>query len=414
MIYLWYHSIGNFYRKEGKIMNFEFANRVQDLHGSAIREAFKALSKPGMTSFAGGMPAPEMFPNVELAKIADDILMNRSNIALQYGITEGYAPLIEQVRNRLSKIGVGKDGDQTIIVTGGQQGIELVTKALINENDGVACENPSFVGGLNAFRSYNAKLYGVDMESDGMNINMLDDVLTKNKNIKFVYTIPTFQNPTGITMSLAKRKQLLEVAKKHNIFILEDNPYGELRFAGEDIPTIKSMDTDNRVIYVGSFSKILSPGLRLGFLCADETLIEKVVVCKQVSDVHTNIFAQMLASEYLSKYDIDEQIKKSKALYGAKCKLMKECIEEYFPKNVTSTSPQGGIFLWCDMNNGVDSKIISAKVLGCNVAIVPGAGAMPNPNVVTSAFRLNYSTAADDKIVQGISALGEVLSEYGK
>lgn len=395
-------------------MSIEFSNRTKDLHGSAIRAAFKAIARPGMISFAGGMPSPDLYPNKELAEIAKDIFLNQGPTALQYGITEGYAPLIEQIKQRLSTQGVGNDNDSVIVVSGGQQGIELVSKSLLNEGDGVACEIPSFVGALNCFRSYNARFYGVDMDEDGMNIDKLDKILSENKNIKLVYTIPTFQNPSGRTMSLAKRKQLLQVAKKHGVFILEDNPYGELRFAGENVPTIKSMDADNIVIYAGSFSKIIAPGLRVGFLCAHSELVEKCVVCKQVSDVHTNVISQMLISEYIKRYDLDEHIAVSCKAIGKKCALMKECINKYFPKNVTSTSPEGGLFLWCDAQDGSDSADLNKAAIENNVAIVPGSSAMTDPNAVTSAFRLNYSMASDEQIEQGIQILGKVLCGNGR
>lgn len=393
-------------------MAIAFSKRVQDLHGSAIREAFKALSKPGMISFAGGSPAAETFPLKELSEIAADVIAHNGAVALQYGITEGYAPLVEQVKARLAKINTGNERDSVIIVTGGQQGIELTAKAFLNEGDGVACENPSFVGALNAFRSYNAKLYGVDMDEDGMKIDELDRCLRQHPEIKLVYTIPTFQNPTGRTMSLERRKQLLETAKKHDVLVLEDNPYGDLRFKGENVPTIKSLDTENRVIYVGSFSKIISPGLRIGFLCAQADLVEKLVVCKQVSDVHTNLLAQVIVSAYLDRYDIDEHIELCRALYGRKCALMQDCIRRYFPENVTATNPEGGIFLWCNTHSGIDSKQISADALQVNVAIVAGASAMPDPSRMTSEIRLNYSTAPDEQIEAGIKALGGLLHRY--
>lgn len=394
--------------------NIEFSQRVKDLHGSAIRESFKALSRPGMISFAGGMPAPETYPSDKLAQIANDILLKSPVTALQYGITEGYAPLVGQTKERLARFGIGNGGDSLIITSGGQQAIELTTKTLINEGDGIACEDPSFIGALNAFRSYNAKLYPVPVEDDGMNTEILEKTLSENKNIKFIYTIPTFQNPSGITMSLEKRKRLLEIAKRHNVLILEDSPYHELRFAGENVSAIKSMDTENRVIYAGSYSKTISPGLRVGFLCADSTFIEKVVVCKQVSDVHTPVLSQMIISEFLDKYDIDTQIKKSADLNGKKCRLMLGCIDKYFPQSVTRTKPEGGLFLWCDLGGGIDSIEFAAKCIEKNVAIVSGASAMPDTTQKTSTFRLNFSMASDDNIETGIKAVGDVIKEYGR
>lgn len=395
-------------------MDFTFAQRVKDLKGSAIRESFKALSRPGMISFAGGMPDPSTYPVEEINTIANEIFSETPITALQYGITEGYAPLIEQTRKRLSNAKIGSEDDSLIITSGGQQAIELITKALINEGDGIACEVPSFIGALNAFRSYNARLYSVPVEDDGMNIDILDKTLSKNKNIKFIYTIPTFQNPSGITMSLEKRKQLLDVAKRHNVLILEDNPYGELRFAGKDVPTLKSLDNDGIVMYVGSYSKILAPGLRVGFLLAQKDIVEKAVVCKQVSDVHTGVLSQMIVSKYLEKYDINEQIKKSANLNGKKCALMLKFIDKYFPSDVSRTSPEGGLFLWCDLGRDIDSIEFAAKCVEKNVAIVSGASAMPDTSKKTSTFRLNFSMASEEKLELGIKTIGDVIRSYGR
>ena len=238
----------------------EFSNRMSTLKGSAIREIFKYAADPEVISLAGGNPAPELFPNEKLALIAKEMLEEKPVLSLQYGITEGYMPLREAIKARLKeKENIGKENDELIVVSGGQQGIELSAKCLVNEGDTVIVEEPSFIGATNAFRSYGAHLAGVKTESDGMDMNDLERVLRENKNVKLIYTIPTFQNPKGVTMSVEKRKTLLDLAKKYNVLILEDNPYGELTFSGEKVPTVKSMDTEGRVIYSGSFSKILAP-----------------------------------------------------------------------------------------------------------------------------------------------------------
>jgi len=391
-----------------------FADRVKGLKGSAIREIFKILDQPDMISFAAGSPAPEMFPAKELAEVSQEILLTNGAVALQYGITEGYAPLKEIVRERMAQKNIGGQNDELIIVSGAQQGIDLTAKVLLNEGDGVICENPSFIGGLNAFRAYNARLYGVNVENDGLNLDELEHTLKENGNIKLIYTIATFQNPSGITMSLDKRRKLLELAEKYDVYILEDNPYGDLRFKGEDIPTIKSMDTNNRVIYVGSFSKILSPGLRLGWVVAPEEIIQKIVVVKQVNDVHTNVFSQMLATEYMKKYSIDEHIEKIRALYGRRCSFMLECMDQYFPEYCTYTRPEGGLFIWCTLPEEIDTVELSKKAVERKVAFVPGSTCMVDQNKICSSFRLNYSTMTEDKIEQGIKILGEVLKEVGR
>jgi len=331
---------------------------------------------------------------------------------LQYSVTEGYPKLIEQIRKRLKeRFYVGADYDETIITTGAQQAIELTAKALCNEGDVVICENPSFIGSLNAFRSYNLKLVGVDMEDDGISVEKLEKALKENPNAKIIYLIPTFQNPTGITMPLKKRKAVLELAQKYNVFILEDDPYVELRFTGVPEPEIKSLDTDGHVIYCSSFSKILSPGMRLGYLCAHKEIINKVTVLKQVSDSHTNIFSQMLASRFMERYDLDAHIKKIKDLYRSRCSLMLYCINQCFPDCVKHTIPEGGMFIWATLPEGYDSRIIARKALEHKIAIVSGSTFMADQNQISNAFRMNFSTPSDEDIVEGIKRLGDMLKE---
>lgn len=389
----------------------KFSDKVKHLEASAIREIFKLLAKPGIISFAGGAPAPELFPKDELAEIAKDILKNKGEEALQYGITEGYAPLRNWVCEKLKKENCFKQGDSCIIVSGGQQGIDLAAKSLINPGDGVVCELPSFIGGLNAFRSNNAELFGVPLDDEGINTDALEEMLKKHKNIKIVYTISAFQNPSGITMSRERRKRLLELAEEYDFIIFEDNPYGDLRFAGEEVPAIKSLDKNGRVVYFGTFSKILSPGLRLGYTCADEALMERMIICKQVEDVHTNVLSQMIAYEFLTRYSIDAHIAKLREVYGKRCKLMTECMDKYFPKCVKHTNPQGGIFIFCTMPDGFDSKEVLKKALEKGVAFVPGNATMPDDKAKYSTFRMNFSNASEENIEKGIKLLGETLCE---
>ncbi len=390
----------------------KFSDKVKRLEASAIREIFKLLAKPGIISFAGGAPDPALFPKKEFAEIAKEILENQGNVALQYGVTEGYAPLREWTKNRLVSQGVITDSDDVIIVSGGQQGIDLATKSLINPGDGIICEEPSFIGGLNCFRSFNAELYGVPVLSDGIDTKELEETLKAHPNVKLLYTISTFQNPSGITISLEKRKKILELAEKYDFLIYEDNPYGELRFSGEEVPTFKSMDKDGRVIYFGSFSKILAPGMRLGFTSAPAPLLERMIICKQTEDVHTNVLSQMIAYEFVTRYSIDEHIAKLRAAYGKKCKLMMDCMDKYFPVSVEHTCPEGGLFLYCTMPDGYDSKELMKRALDKNVAFVPGTSCMIDDKATYSTFRMNYSTASEEDIEKGIKALGEVLYEF--
>lgn len=393
-------------------MEFKISDRMSKIKGSAIREIFKALADPEVISLAGGNPAPELFPNEEMAKIAEDVLTNNPVLALQYGITEGYLPLRELVKELLAeRENIREDFNDTIIVSGGQQGIELATKCLVNEGDVVIVEEPSFIGALNAFRSYGAKLVGVPVQEDGMDIEALKKVVAENDNVKMLYTIPTFQNPSGITMSLEKRKAVYEIAKENNIVIIEDNPYGELVFEGEKTPTIKSLDKEGIVIYSGSFSKIIAPGLRIGFVSAHKDIVAKMVVAKQVSDVHTPVLTQVLAYEYIKQNGLDKHISEIRELYKNKCKTMLDAIDKYFPAGVTHTVPNGGLFVWCDLNGDYDMNEIAKICTARKVACVPGSTFMTDLDKPCSAFRLNYSTVTDEKIVQGIKILGEVLSE---
>lgn len=393
-------------------MIFGISDRMSKMKGSAIREIFKLAGDPKVISLAGGNPAPELFPNKELSEIAKELLENNPVLSLQYGVTDGYVPLRDLVKERLrTKENIGTEDDELIIVSGGQQGIELVTKVLINEGDVVIVEEPSFIGATNAFRSYNAKLVGVPMEDDGLCVEELKKAIRENKNAKILYTIPTFQNPSGNTMSLDKRKEVYEICKENNILIIEDNPYGELSFTDEKIPTIKSMDTDGIVAYCGSFSKVIAPGLRVGFCIAPKELIAKMVVAKQVSDVHTSMLPQLLVYEFMKRYNLDEYIERNRKLYAHKCQTMLDAIEEYFPKSIKHTSPKGGLFIWCDMCGDYDTGEIAKEVVKDNVVFVPGSTFMVDMEKKCSCFRLNYSTMSDEKIVEGIKILGNALKK---
>ena len=389
-----------------------FSDKTKDLSGSAIRATFKLLADPEIISFAGGAPSPDVFPKKELEAIAQDIFANKGNLALQYGITEGYDPLRQFVKDRLIKQGVIKESEQVIITTGGQQVIDLCAKVLLNEGDNVVVEAPSFVGGLNCFRSYNANMIPVNVQSDGMDLDYLEEEVLKKVKVKLVYAIATFQNPSGITMSLAKRKRLLELADKYDFFILEDNPYGELRYRGEAVPTIKSMDTENRVIYAGSFSKTLSPGLRIGFFSARDEILEKMVVCKQITDVHTPVLNQLIAYDFVTKHDYDAHIKKSCDLYGKKNALMLKCMDEVFPAYCSYTRPEGGLFLWCDLPAEFDSQLLFKKGVENKVAFVPGSSCMVDQTKKYPCFRLNFSNTADENIIKGISVLADVIKSF--
>lgn len=393
-------------------MEYIISNRMSSLRGSAIREIFKYAADPSVISLAGGNPAPELFPHEALADIAAGLLREQPVTALQYGITEGYLPFREAIKERLKRVeNIGTENDELIVVSGGQQGIDLATKCLVNEGDTVIVEQPSFIGAMNAFRSYGAHLVGIPVENDGMNLDALETALKGNSNVRFIYTIPTFQNPMGVTMSIEKRKKLYEIAKRYGVLILEDNPYGELTFDGKKMPTIKSMDTDGIVMYSGSFSKILAPGLRLGFLCAPKAIIQKVVIAKQVSDVHTPMLPQLLAAEYMKRYDLDALIAEMRKNYAHKCKTMLDAMDEFFPDGVTYTRPGGGLFIWCDLGHDLDTLSLSKEAIAEKVVYVPGNTFMVNMDEKCTALRLNYSSSTDEKIVEGIRRLGKVFNK---
>ena len=393
-------------------MEYRFSDKIASLKPSAIREVLKATSVPGMIPFAAGNPAPDAFPVAEVQEIAADILKNRPIDALQYGVTEGYPELISLIKTRMkSKYGIGRDFDSIIITSGAQKVMDLSTKVLCNEGDVVICESPSFIGSLNCFRSYNAKLVGVPVDADGMNIEALEKALDGNPNAKMIYTIPNFQNPAGVTMSLEKRRRLYELAKAHNVMILEDNPYGDLRVAGEDVPNIKSFDEDGIVIYSGSFSKILAPGIRIGFTVAPAPVVAKMTVGKQAVDVHTTQLMQMIVAEWMKRYDVDEHIEKIREIYRRKLNLMCDMIDSELGDAVSYVRPEGGLFIWCELPEDVDALEFVKKSAENMVALVPGTAFLTDVSGKSNAVRFNFSTPADDKIVEGMKILGRVLKE---
>ncbi len=391
-------------------MELNFSKKMQNMKPSAIREIFKSLGMPGAISFAAGNPAPESFPVEELSKLAADIFAGDSTNALQYSVTEGYPPLRELVANRLKeRFGIDTDNNMTLITSGGQQAIELCCKVMCNEGDVVICENPSFIGALNAFRSLGAKPVGVELEEDGISIAGLEAALKANPNARFLYLIPTFHNPAGITMSLEKRKAVYALAQQYDVLILEDNPYGDLRFAGEEIPTIKSMDTDGRVLYCSTFSKILSAGMRVGYACGNEELMQKMVIAKQVEDVHTNIFFQMLCARYMQECNMEQHILTIRELYRRKCGLMLEMLDRYMPKEVQYTRPDGGLFLWCTLPERVALKDVVGALSAQGIFVVPGTTFSCDESAPSSSFRLNYSTPSEEQIERGIKVLCDTI-----
>ncbi|MBQ8209012.1 MAG: PLP-dependent aminotransferase family protein [Clostridia bacterium] len=394
-------------------MNYSFSDRISNLKPSAIREILKATSQGDVIPFAAGNPAPEAFPVDDVRKITAEILEKEPITALQYGITEGYTPLRNTVKNYMKKnFNVGTEDDEVIITSGAQQVIDLASKVLLNEDDVVISESPSFIGALNTYRSYKGRLVGVDVDSDGMNMEKLEEVLKTEKKAKFIYTIPNFQNPSGVTMSWEKRKRLYELAKQYGVLILEDNPYGDLRYSGEDIPCIKSIDTEGIVIYSGSFSKILSPGLRVAFTIANKELIAKMTVGKQASDVHTPVLNQLIVNEWMNNYDMAGHINKIRANYGKRLDLMCSLIDSELGDFVKYLKPEGGLFIWCELPENVDMMTFANTAAANKVAVVPGTAFMMYPEDKTQCIRLNFSTPTEEGIVKGMKILGEVKNKF--
>lgn len=394
-------------------MDYKFSNKISSLQPSAIREILKATSNPEIIPLAAGNPAPDAFPVEEIRAIAKEILEKNPIDALQYGVSEGYQPLRNTVSAWMKEHeNIGTDNDDILILSGATQVMDLLTKVLCNEGDTVICEEPSFIGSLNCFRSYGCKLKGVPVEADGIDVDALEEVLKATPDAKFIYTIPNFQNPSGATMSLAKRKKLYSLAKKYGVMILEDNPYGDLRVSGERVETIKSMDKDGIVIYAGSFSKILAPGLRVAYCIGPKPVLAKMTVGKQASDVHTPCLNQMIVNEWLKKYDVAAHIAKIQDIYRKKLNLMCDCIDKELGDFATYVRPEGGLFIWCRLPDNVDMLEFVQKAVEKKVAVVPGNAFLMNDTGKTQYIRLNFSTPSDEGIVNGIKALGEVAKEY--
>jgi 2-aminoadipate transaminase len=393
-------------------MSDMLSEKMKSLHGNAVREILSATMGRDIIAFSAGNPDTSTFPLEAMAEASAEIFASDPQ-AFQYGVSEGYEPLRNKIKERLAdKFGMIKDGDELIMLTGGQQGLDLVARTLCNEGDTVICETPSFVGALNSFRSYGAKLAGIPMRHDGMDVSLLEEALKSNKNVKFIYIISAFQNPTGITTSLERRREILALAKKYGVFILEDNPYGELRFSGEDVPTFKALDNDGLVIYCSSFSKILSSGMRMGYLVAQREVMKPIILAKQCADVHTNLFFQKLCYKILCTYDMDAHIKKICGLYGRKCHLMMDMLDKYMPESVTHTRPEGGLFLWCELPEERDSAQFAKFASERDVFVVPGFAFAADMSAPSHAFRMNYSSPTEAQIEKGVKILAEAAHDF--
>ncbi len=392
---------------------YTLSKKFSGMKPSATREILKVTSQPGMIAFAGGSPAVDAFPTAEVTKLSNKILTENPVSALVYGVSEGYQPLRDTLRRWLSdREKVITDDDEVMITSGGTQVMDLCARILCDEGDTVICEEPSFIGSLNCFRSHGLKLVGVPIDDDGMNIDALEKAIKSNPGAKFIYTIPNFQNPGGTTLSLEKRRAMYELARANDIVIVEDNPYGKLRVAGEDVPAIKTFDTDGIVVYAGSFSKILAPGIRVAYAVVPKAMAASFTIAKQVSDVHSGVLNQMIVSRWFDEYDVDAHIESIKQIYRKKLNLMCDCLDKYCSDFITYVRPEGGLFIWAKLPDSVNMTDYVKRLLDCRVAVVPGNAFLIDDTAECHYIRLNFSTPSDENITKGIKIMGEVAKEF--
>ncbi|MFP4457708.1 MAG: PLP-dependent aminotransferase family protein [Clostridia bacterium] len=385
-----------------------FAKRMKGMKGNAIRELLSVSQQPGMISFAGGLPSSETFDTETVANIAHDVLMKDGKKILQYGSTEGYAPLREELIKYLQKDGFNIGHENLLITSGAQQGIDLVSKALIDPGDVVVVESPSYLAALQIFKTYEAKLVIVPSDENGMIVSELERVIEEHKP-KIIYSVPTFQNPSSATMTLSRRKDLCDILDKNELVLVEDNPYGDLRYSGEDQPKIYNLDRSNQTLYLGTFSKIISPGLRVGFAIGNEDLINKMRIGKQGTDVQTTTLAQAIICEYFKRDILESHIESIKDLYRKKRDHFLKKMKEFFPASVKWNYPEGGLFVWAELPEQYDSQKLFKIAISRNVAFVPGDSFFVNNK--KNCLRLNFSNASFDEMDEGLERLGKAISE---
>lgn len=388
-----------------------FSSFAQTLQSSDIAALLALTEKPEVISFAGGLPAPELFPIEEMKKVDEAIYNEEGRQAVQYGTTEGYLPLREQICQRMkAKFFVDCKPEDIVVTTGSQQALFILSQILVDMDQTILMESPSYMGAIMAFDPVRPKYTEVPTDDQGIVPEELEKILAADDSIRMIYVIPEFQNPTGITWPVERRKAFMDVINKYDVVVLEDDPYGEIRYDIEKMPSLKSMDTQGKVVFLGSFSKIFMPGLRLGWIVANPEIIDKFVKFKQAVDLGTSTFGQRQAAYFCKMYDMEEHIAKITALYAKRRDLMYQSMEKYFPEGVTFTYPKGGLFTWVTLPEQMDATELMPKCLAKNVAYVPGGIFYPNGGN-RNHFRLNYSNMPEDRIVEGIKRLGDVLKE---
>ena len=388
-----------------------FAKRMSYIKASEIREILKVTEQEDVISFAGGLPAPELFPIDEINEINQIVLKEAGTKALQYTTTEGYAPLREWIANRMNgRLGTAFDKDNILITHGSQQGLDLSGKVFLDEGDVVLCESPTYLAAISAFKAYGCSFIEIPTDEEGMMMDVLEDVLSNTLHIKLIYAISTFQNPTGKTWSLERRRKLAELSAKYSVAVIEDNPYGELRYEGEILPSLKSMDTKGLVMFLGTFSKIFCPGLRLGWVAASKDVVSEYVKIKQSADLHTSNFDQGIADAYMENYDLDKHVEEIKALYKKRRDLILKTMAEEFPAGTEWTHPEGGLFLWLTFPQGCSADKVFHKCIEMKVAGVTGDAFYPNGKTDRN-MRINFSNMPEEKIIEGVKRMAKAIRE---
>ena len=388
-----------------------FSTFAQTLQADDIAEILALTQKPEVISFAGGLPAPELFPIEEMKKVDEAIYTEQGRQAVQYGPTQGYDLLREQLAARMKdKFFVDCTPDNIVITTGSQQALFILAQILLDKGDTVLMESPTYMGAIMAFDPAGPRYTTVPTDENGIVVEELEKVLASDDSIRMIYVIPEFQNPTGITWPVERRKAFMDAINKYDVVVLEDNPYGEIRYGIDKLPSLKSMDTQGKVVFMGSFSKTFMPGFRLGWIVAPDDVVDKFVKFKQSVDIGTSTFGQRQAAYFCKMYDMEAHIKQITDLYAKRRDLMCDSMEKYFPQEVKFNRPQGGLFTWVTLPEGIDAKALMRKAIAKNVAYVPGVIFYPNDGEVNH-FRLNYSNMTEDRIVEGVKRLGELLHE---
>ena len=389
----------------------QFSSRMSQLKGSAIRELLALANKPEVLSFAGGMPAPELFPVDKIKAATDAVLDEQGKIALQYSSTNGFEHFRQQIADRMeAKLNIKTSADNILVTSGSQQGLDYSARVFCDKGDVVIIESPSYLGALNAFKACEPNFVAIPTDGDGMIMEELEKVLATTENVKMIYVIPDFQNPSGRTWPLERRKQFMDIINKYEIPVVEDNPYGELRFEGEYLPALKSMDTKGLVVFLGTFSKILAPGYRLGWVCASDEILAKYNFMEQAASLQASTIGQMETSKWIDMFDLDAHVSTIRECYKKRRAVMLETLAKELPEPCTFTRPEGGLFAWVVLPEYMDAKALQMKCLEKKVAFVPGGSFFPNGGH-DNTLRLNYSCMPEEKIVQGITALCQTIRE---